>query len=513
MDAEKKVIGLRDTGEVEGSRLTLRLPYTRFIICIVPTKERLLRIRRLSQDVCEIEASIADVSDDLERGIAHGLLVDHIFPATMDHEDPLVEDLKVRILRTWIAEEVRLLFKEYRGMTLNLRILPDFFLFRHYKRKGRLLFMLKAHYAQLLERALEVVRERPSVMRKALAIAEREGLMSLEGNLIKIMKEPERPISRLISLPVKLQLSQESLSVQAFSLTLLSYAAKVALRANAAVEGPNTQEDRLIFIETDQGLKPLDTRFELWRRMKEKGFKLRRLGGVLNTAYLLEREDGELLVVKIFQEWTNFKWLPLAFWALGAYTFDPTGRGRLINEYSMNREFRKHGLPVPDIYHVDLANKLIVEEYIEGTTLRELILKILRARLEDVQEDLELLRRALKAVALVHSKGFVLGDANPTNIILHRNNVFFVDLEQARKGNKYSWDLATLFFFTAHYVQGLSLRRLEQVIEAMVEGYLEEGEAEIVKGALKVPYLRVYAFFAYPHAIFKLYRCVSKLLG
>ena len=484
----------------EELKASLILPYVKLYFRISPTEEELFSVT-LAEDrsTCEVRLSLKEVIEDIEGGIAYGLIADHILPAKGD-----VAHIKELILQSWIKEELKILHEEYEDLFYELFIDPSYFIMSHYLRKGKVLFMFKQHYRHLASTALEQL-EREQVMWRVLRKMERDGYVIIKDSKVRPLRDITRELGEIKKrsmIPIKGFL-KAPMGLSIFSLLIRLIKVPTIGEENGIWSYP-------IWVETDAGLKPLKAEEEVKTGVISDGARLRRLGGMINTAYLATWENGENRVIKVFKEWTDLKWLPLAFWALGAYTFDPTGKGRLINEFTMNRKFKRAGIRVPEIYHIDLSKKIIVEQFVPGLTLKDVIVNILKGKYH--VEAVEHIRSALHELSIVHEKGFVIGDANPTNVIINDKSVFFVDLEQAREGDKFSWDLATMMFFLAHYVQG-SARNLDMIIKAMVEGYTERGDVEVIKKALRIPYLRVYAFFAYPHAIYKVYKLVSKYAG
>ncbi|RLG62837.1 hypothetical protein DRO02_07505, partial [archaeon] len=57
--------------------------------------------------------------------------------------------------------------------------------------------------------------------------------------------------------------------------------------------------------------------------------------------------------------------------------------------------------------------------------------------------------------------------------------VYLVDLEQCSFGNSKSWDLCELLFYTGRYLNSEGAGRFYKNV---VQGYLEIGEGEVVKG-------------------------------
>ncbi len=488
--------------------VTLNLPHIVLRFIIVPKlKNSPLVINVKDHNLCEIKITREKILEDIEQNALYGFISDHILLADN------VNELKVLLLKSIVRESLYSLYREYKAMLFEMLIKPSFLIAEHYIRKGNIFFMIKDHYRCLAREALQRIIDSP-LLNNVLDELEKEGLIERRGSFIKpsirLKGEFEEKKTKYMSPLITTLKNVSSFTLLSSAFSIINLLARIAFKVDRS-QLPSINEDSSILVETDKGLKPLNPEEEL-KGIFGRKIVLKKLGGMINTAYLLIQEDGTRRVIKLFNEWTNLKWLPLAFWALGAYTFDPTGKGRLINEYTMNRQFKRMGLKVPSIYSIDLNRKIIVEEYINGKTLKDIIVEILNKNYKPIY--LEYIRQALSKISFIHSRNYVLGDANPSNILIHdrSNEVYFIDLEQSREGDKFAWDLSTIMFFLAHYMQGFSFDNLDSIVNSMIEGYLEHGSIKDIEDALRIPYLRVYAFFAYPHAIYKVYRTVSKCL-
>ena len=239
-------------------------------------------------------------------------------------------------------------------------------------------------------------------------------------------------------------------------------------------------------------------------------FRMRKLGGFANRTYLIEREEGNIVVAKFFDTISIVKWIWLKLWAKGYASFDVSAIRRLNNEFNMNRAFKKAGFRVPEILSIDIEGRIIVEEFIKGNTLKKIAKDMIKG--EIAEEGLEKFRECGRLVGKIHSKGFTLGDANPGNFITpekRHEDLFIVDLEQAKADptkKDVLWDIATLIYYTAHYsyVTPFTIQaynRLGKILEALLEGYLEYGDVNDVRAVADISYIRIYAPFTLPPAL------------
>jgi len=79
---------------------------------------------------------------------------------------------------------------------------------------------------------------------------------------------------------------------------------------------------------------------------------------------------------------------------------------------------RQAGLKVPLIYSVDKKKGLIEMQFIEGSQLKEMLFQ---------GKKIELLNEVGKEIALMHSNNIAHNDITTSNMLIHNNQIFFVD--------------------------------------------------------------------------------------
>lgn len=101
-------------------------------------------------------------------------------------------------------------------------------------------------------------------------------------------------------------------------------------------------------------------------------------------------------------------------------------RRRTINEVRNMYTAHTLGVRTPAVYFFDPEKAVIIMEYVEGKNLRDLIGEGRYSHLRDVG----------RLVGRMHSAGLIHGDLAPTNIILTRGELCFIDfgLGEHRKG-------------------------------------------------------------------------------
>jgi len=448
------------------------------------------------------------IKDDLTDDKYYGLIYDHILPLIpLDvNSEAILNQYKIKILRKIILEEIKLFLAENRLLARRALFSPYYFLLNHYRRKALLFVFLRQYFKFLARESLENIPY--DVLNTTISLLIADGYLKRPyyddkvglGNRSLGIKSS--PIDMLLNTVPYLSLLNLRVDIKSILKIISLLTTRISISDDLDL---GEKVSQYAFLETDKGLSSLTIDLPFSIPYKQKI----RLGGIINTAYLIEDENRGTYVLKKYHEWSGLKWLPIALWSLGAYYFDTSAKRRLLNEYSMNRDLKDLGFKVPGIYYVNLRDKFVVEEYVQGSLFRDVIIEgLTRGKMLDIIEIV------LSEIAKVHKCGIVLGDANPTNIIVNNDqqDVFFIDLEQAKYSNKSSWDLAILFFFTAHYVRSLKLDNLRSVLEAIVRGYLKYGDIRPLKEALSPSYIRVFTLFAFPHALIKTYIDLRRML-
>ena len=242
--------------------------------------------------------------------------------------------------------------------------------------------------------------------------------------------------------------------------------------------------------------------------------RLKNIGGVLNDVYLLtltKNGEEQNFVVKKFRDWSNLKWLPLTLWSFGTTSFAVLGQSRLEKEYAINKLLQSKGFAVPKIFYISLQKRLIFQEFIEGEKLVETIKRIFSAN--KTEEDVALVKEAGRKIAETHSLGVSLGDCKPENLIVTKDEIVLLDLEQAtRDGNK-AWDIAEFLYYSGHYSPPMSSTNAAAIIARnFLEGYLEAGgKKETVKRAASARYTKVFSVFTPPHVLLAISSICQKM--
>ncbi len=433
---------------------------------------------------------------------------------------------EVRAKKRTILEFCENIISEHPELCHELLIKPEYFMFESMMRKARLFPPITFTLLNLLRGDLREVNIHSMMTGYLQALAKLaetrqiellDGYVKMTERLIKAVRtrKPKLPpivrsIQRALFLHVLSIMSKVTSSLmedqKAFlKLHQTSDSGKLAFQ----LEAP----ERHIFMPTSLGPVSLSEKTDIRdfvRRITPSGlppdFETERLGGVLNSVYLLKykrNQEEEKVVVKRFKDWLGLKWFPLSLWALGTKNFAVLGQTRLEREYSMNQFLNSHGFPVPMILGVNHQERLIFEGFIEGENLVKTIKRILLSK-KSVAEDDMLVSDVGRKVAEAHRLGVAFGDCKPENIIVAENgDSYFVDLEQATRDGSQVWDVAEFLYYSGHYALSIaSPSPAEHLAEKFINGYLQAGgKATTIRSASSARYTKVFTIFTPPHIL------------
>ena len=464
---------------------------------------------------------------DVEKDWLGGLLVENMLVPY----EPLVDgdflwDQEVKAKRRIIGEILANLVLEYPQMSHELLIKPEYFLFEAMARKASLYPPISYRFLNMFggdvgEKNREIVMEG---FKAALDTVAEENLVTLSDGYTRITEKCASTIQRRkLRVLTFLKVVRNSIlrhSFEVFPKMMRSLLEDYGLHVKRFVDGedsggialPELEDPKsFIFIPTSSGLVSLSDKMTIEDYVKRTvpdgnalEVEIERLGGVLNAVYMLKirREKEENVIVKIFKDWYGWKWFPLALWALGTRGFAILGKSRLEREYAINRFLSSQGFNVPQIVYASPKERLIFQEYVEGTSLTDVIKQICSSDREK-QDLADPIENVGKEIAKIHELGVALGDCKPENIIIAPDGgIYFVDLEQAERGGDQAWDVAELLYYSGHYASIAPIQSIRTIARAFIRGYLEAGgKKENIGGARSPKYVKVFSFFTPPHIL------------
>jgi len=461
---------------------------------------------------------------DVESDWLGGILTESLlFPYEPLINEALLRHYEIKIKMRMISEIIDNLILEYPEISREMLIKPEYFMWETMARK---ISLYPPSICRLLDPKRGIIsREiQESIMPgflKALERLERNHVISISNGYVKIS---ERYIESLkgwrIRIPSLLRNVRDAIlrhGIEFFPKMMSSLLEDyTAFASQSITEGrlPSEIEDTksFLFIPTSSGLASLSEKRRISSFIgslfagKSSTVKIERLGGVLNSVYLITvMENGEIKrrVAKVFRSWYNLKWLPIALWALGSREFAVLGKTRLEREYSINRLLSSSGIAVPRILHISPSEGILIQEYVEGESLTRIIKRICSSSGDD-ERLYSVIGMVAEEIAKIHNLNVSLGDCKPENIKLAEDGrIFFLDLEQAERGGDQAWDIAEFLYYSGHYASLSPLKVPRRITERFIDGYLKGGgRIENIKRVRSPRYIRTFSFFTPPHIIY-----------
>lgn len=490
------------------------------------------KVRLLTVDRGSFES---DIRYEHFGGILSENLVTPYYPII---EMEYLKNQEIKLKKSIIKTILRNLILGFPEMSRDFLIKSEYFMYEYLTRRSTLFPPISYRFLNFLMG--KEGRRNVSVIMEGFNAAVRELisdgiLQEVNGDFIKISEEYVESVKKkrafhLLELfnTVRANIIRQILGI--FPEIRESLLDEKRIYREYYLKGPHKSSLRLfedprryLFIPTALGIMPFTekfsiesfiSRYELKGAISEQSIK--RLGGVLNSVYLLKisGNTGEKKVVaKVFKDWYDWKWFPIALWTIGARNFAVLGRTRLEKEYAINRFLSSQGINVPAIIYANPEEKIIIQEHVEGTTASKLIKQLCKATGEEKKNLLEVIRKIGCEIAKIHRLGVSIGDCKPENIVVaHDGRIFFIDLEQAERGGDQAWDIAEFLYYSGHYVL-LPLNIIEDLVKEFLNGYvMSGGSTENIKRALSLKYIRVFSFFTPPHIILTVVNLCRNLL-
>ncbi|TEU05284.1 hypothetical protein E3I90_04555, partial [Candidatus Bathyarchaeota archaeon] len=415
-----------------------------------------------------------------ERDVEQGWLGEFVAEKITVPYEPLINEKYLR--RQEVKVKSRIIWELCENIVLGspelcheLLIKPEYFMYESMMRRARLFPPITYSFLNMLRRDLR--RKNVELMMngylKAINELVEENQITLSNGHVKITQRLINTIrNQKPRVPVFLRSIQRTaflhvLSILPKMMAPLIQDQQIFMKSHQQVEAEELvfrleEPEKYLLMPTPLGLVPLSDKTtieDFVRKTVPSGttldIKIRQMGGVLNSVYLLrfqKNHEEQKVVVKKFKDWLGFKWFPLSLWTLGTKTFAVSGRTRLEREYAINQFLQGHGFPVPKILHISHQERLIFEDFIEGENMVKAIKRLISSK-EKATDEAALVREVGRKIAEAHRLGVAFGDCKPENIIIAKDEkTYFVDLEQATRDGNQVWDVAEFLYYSGHYV-------------------------------------------------------------
>ena len=463
----------------------------------ITTREGQLAVLAVDQNALE---------KDVEKGVFGDFVAGRLLtPHTAIMNEDYIRRIEVAVKKRFAEEDLEDLVLEYGELARGLTILPTYLVLARMEKRARAYSPLRYSYSNILrpdlkERNLTQILEGYS---EALTQLEEAGVVKFDGKYIRFQAPfVDKVLSYKMYNKVVNFVSFSRRTFNAYithgkagKVTLDVVAREVASKLKREIQmafhrqGLEDPEDYL-FLETEKGLLSLNKTDSIVERLRGlrggRDITAKTLGTALNEVYFIE-VDGEKLVAKRFTDWYNFKWFILNVAALGTKVFSTQGKARLSNEYVMNRLLIENGTPVPEIVSVSIPDRLLVERYVEGTSVLDVVIEVMAS--ESLGEEYgELAFEIGRTLAKIHGLDVVLGDCKPENFILgHDGKLYVLDLEQGEWHGDQSWDVAEFLYFSGHFGSRFS-GGFREFVEVFIRGYLTSGRPKVLRDAASARY-------------------------
>jgi tRNA A-37 threonylcarbamoyl transferase component Bud32 len=483
------------------------------------TNDACLSIIAVDQQIFEGDVKQGDFGESVAEAI--------VFPYHSWINGDYLEEMEVRIKRRYALELLRNIVLKYPELSSELLIRPEYFMYEVLRRMTKLFPSLKPGFSSIFRKKVRK-RNISLIMRgfnRALAELEKDkyivisdGYIRMDEKLIETTKNQRKKLTDIMTSVRKAVLPYTR---SFFSKVMIGFLRNQRFSIRSSSQDtkwklPKAIEDaeRFLLAPTPLGPIPLSDKTSIEgfvRKTVPSGetfeIEIRKLGGVLNSVFLLDiqkRNKTQKVVVKRFEDWLGFKWLPLALWTVGTQSFAVLGDRRLQREYSVNQFLGRHGFRVPQILYMSIKERMIFEEFVEGEKLNDIIKRLIGSSSENATSLGEIIEDVGKEIAKAHTLGVSFGDCKPENILYtDERRICFLDLEQAtRNGNK-TWDLAEFLYYSGHYFPPLNSDSAAKVIaRSFINGYQAAGGSkETVRLVASAKYTKVFSIFTMPHII------------
>ncbi len=450
----------------------------------------------------------------LELDAAKGELGDFVAGRFLAPYTPVVNPeylchIEFIVKRRFSEEDLEDLIIEYGELSRGLIIRPEYLVLARMEKRSRAYPPLKYSYINMLREEL-----REANMRVILAGYERaftdlaaSGMVRLEGeNVVLVDSYVDKVLSyKILNRVVNLmdfskrafysylthgKAGKVRLNVAAKELT-----SKIKREIQTAIDGQELEDPKNhLYLKTEKGLISLNKKDALIEKIRavkgNREIDVRPLSGALNEVFLVTIGE-ERLVAKKFTDWYNLKWFALNIAAYGTKIFYLSGKARLSNEYVTNHLLAEKGIAVPEIVSVSLEDRMLVERYIRGQSILDVVLRAAKAD-GLTSEQRKYAFEVGRVLAMMHSLNITMGDCKPENFIAGGDGkIYALDLEQGERHGDKAWDVAEFLYFSGHFGTTLTVG-FQQFIREFIAGYASLGEKKVLRSAAELRYAKVF---------------------
>ncbi len=433
-----------------------------------------------------------------------------------------IKEMEIKLKKRTILEEICFLFYSFKNLVYEFIIPIKYFLFSRLKRRMQAYPPVKYSYFKMFytENGVENLKFALNGFFIALKELENEGIIKfVDDDRVRILVNPEicraktSILFRFFKRGVKSYLTHTKSAKVKPSVVLEETISKLrrsieSLRIPAELVNPQTLlsfEDVFFnnrYTSVDNIIKSIFGSKAVIEKIVRKG-----LFSELYFIYINVMNRKYIIIRKKFSLLYNIKWLLIQLWLLDVKRFILSSRSRLINEFIMMNFFRRmKDINVPKLLLLSWPDSSLYMEYIDGKS-------IVNLNVSHKKEEIMKIYRILgMSLSFLHSKGIVIGDTKPNNILVKDSRLYFVDLEQAGESNNYPWDIAELLFYSLIWRSSLRKTDVKKLCKFFLEGYLVYGESKWLKEAVKLKFIRPFLPLTPINKLFKIRSCIMQYL-
>ncbi|MDA4117548.1 MAG: hypothetical protein OK455_04310 [Thaumarchaeota archaeon] len=181
-------------------------------------------------------------------------------------------------------------------------------------------------------------------------------------------------------------------------------------------------------------------------------YEEKKQGDFINSSRQLEIWDDEKrvkYVLKHFPQLKSAKWALLNLWSVAAKKFNRSPLSRLNREVDGARRVQELGIKTHRIVGIALDDRTLVTEFVEGLPLSKFVQKIMNGESTDTSN----IEEYALVLGKMHKAGLVYGDTKPQNVLVGKDGVGLLDLEQTVENGDAAWDLAEFLYFSATHLE------------------------------------------------------------
>jgi tRNA A-37 threonylcarbamoyl transferase component Bud32/predicted nucleotidyltransferase len=420
-----------------------------------------------------------------------------------------LDSMEFIIKRRFAEEDLEDLIIEYGELSRGLLIKSDFLILTRMVKRSRAYPPLKYSYVNMLRSDLKqqnmtlILQNYGKViddLKNSRKVKVTDGFLNLDDSFVdKVLSY--KILHKVVNLmdyskrTVYSYLTHGKAARVGVDVIAKELASKLKREISTTFNSPELEDPKCyLYLKTERGLLNLNERDTIIERIsqirKNKEIEARPLAGALNEVYLVTVEN-EQLVAKKYTDWYNLKWFLLNIATYGTKIFHLSGKTRLSNEYVTNRLLAESDLPVPEIITISLEDRILIEQYIKGKSMVELVINSFKSnRLTEAQRDSAYNIGCL--IAQIHELNISMGDCKPENFIDGDDGkIYVVDLEQGERYGDKGWDVAEFLYFAGHF--GTSTTKgFQQFLMAFLNGYTSIGDKAVLRKAAELRYARVF---------------------